>query len=49
MDPKHSTDFPAALTGLVVGGAIMFAILFGIVVLTNHHYAAEKPAAAATK
>jgi hypothetical protein len=46
---RHSTDFSAALTGLVVGGCVVFAILFGIVVLTNNHYAAEKPAAAATK
>ncbi len=50
MDAKQkSTDFPAALTGLVVGGCMVFAILFGIVVLTNNHYASEKPAAAATK
>ena len=46
---QQRTDFPAALTGLVVGGCVIFAILFGIVVLTNNHYAAEKPAAAATK
>lgn len=50
MDAKQKgTDFPAALTGLVVGGCMVFAILFGIVVLTNNHYASEKPAAAATK
>jgi hypothetical protein len=50
MDAKQSgTDFPAALTGLVVGGCVVFAILFGIVMITNHHYAAEKPAAAATQ
>ncbi|MEO6866079.1 MAG: hypothetical protein ABI229_11545 [Gemmatimonadaceae bacterium] len=46
---QKGTDFPAALTGLVVGGCMVFAILFGIVVLTNNHYASEKPAAAATK
>ncbi len=46
---QHGTDFPAALTGLVVGGCMVFAILFGIVVITNNHYASEKPAAAATK
>ncbi|HEY8309565.1 MAG TPA: hypothetical protein VIG47_03375 [Gemmatimonadaceae bacterium] len=49
MDTKQHTDFPAALTGLVVGGCFVFAILFGIVVITNHHYAAETTAAAATK
>ncbi|MEO7103541.1 MAG: hypothetical protein ABI311_09145 [Gemmatimonadaceae bacterium] len=49
MQTKQHTDFPAALTGLVVGGAFVFAILFGIVVITNHHYAGEKTAAAATK
>lgn len=46
---QRGTDFPAALTGLVVGGCVVFAVLFGIVVLTNNHYASEKPAAAATK
>ena len=46
---RHGTDFPAALTGLVVGGSIVFAILFGIVMITNHHYAGEKTIAAATK
>ena len=46
---RHGTDFPAALTGLVVGGCIVFAILFGIVVVTNHHFASEKTTAAATK
>ncbi len=35
-----------AFTGLVVGACALFAILFGIVVITNHHYAAEAPAAA---
>ena len=49
MQTKQHTDFPAAITGLVVGGCFVFAILFGIVVITNHHYAGEKTAAAATK
>ena len=50
MESKHQgTDFPAALTGLVVGGCFIFVILFGIVFFTNSHYAAEKPAATATK
>jgi len=46
---QQGTDFPAALTGLVVGGCLVFAILFGVVEFTNHHYAGEKPAPAATK
>jgi hypothetical protein len=46
---QQGTDFPAAITGFVVGGCIVFAILFGVVVLTNNHYAGEKPAPAATK
>jgi hypothetical protein len=49
MEGKQQTDFGAALTGLVVGGCIVFAILFGVVMITNHHYAGEKTAAAATK
>lgn len=49
METKQRTDFPAAVTGLVVGGCIIFAILFGIVTITNHHFAGEKSAAAATK
>ena len=36
MSEKQSgTDFPAALTGLVVGGCVIFAILFGIVYLLS--------------
>lgn len=49
MEGKQHTDFAAALTGLVVGGCFVFAILFGVVVLTNHHFAAEKTPAPATR
>lgn len=49
MEGKHHTDFGAALTGLVVGGCIVFAILFGVVELTNHHYAGEKTPAPTTR
>lgn len=49
MEGKQKTDFGAAFTGLVVGGCIVFVILFGVVELTNHHYAGEKTPAAATK
>lgn len=51
--PK-SRDFGAALSGLVLGGSVMFLIILAIVWLTNSHFAAEKaekkaspPAAAA--
>jgi len=40
------TDFGAAVTGLVVGGCVLFVILFGIVQLTNHKYAGESTAEA---
>ncbi len=42
----HPEDKGAAITGLVVGAIALGAILFGIVTLTNQHYAGEKPAAA---
>lgn len=42
-------DFSAALTGLVVGSCVLFAILFGIVEITHRHYVSEEPAAAAAK
>jgi hypothetical protein len=42
-------DTGAAFTGLIVGGILLFVLLFSIVKITNHHYeATEKPAAAAT-
>lgn len=45
---RNSSDFTAALTGLVVGGCVLFALVFGIVQITNHMYAGES-AAEATK
>lgn len=41
------SDMGAAFAGLVIGIVALFLILGTIVVLTNRHYAAEKPAAAA--
>lgn len=41
MAGARRSDFGAALTGLVVGACVLFAILFGIVELTNHKYAGE--------
>jgi hypothetical protein len=49
MEGRHQSDFGAAITGLIVGGCIVFAILFGVVELTNHHYASEKTPAPATR
>ena len=44
-------DKQGGLMGLIVGGILLFVVLYGIVHLTNSHYAklqaAEKPAAAA--
>jgi len=40
------TDFAAALTGMVVGGCVLFVVLFTIVQLTNRKYAHEATAAA---
>ncbi|MGI8547129.1 MAG: hypothetical protein ACR2M1_07325 [Gemmatimonadaceae bacterium] len=38
---SKSSDFSAALTGLVVGGSVLFALVFGIVEITNHMYSGE--------
>lgn len=54
MAPKKSTDLGAALTGLLLGGSVLFLVLLTIVWLTNSHFekkeaseAAKAPAAAA--
>jgi len=54
MASQRRSDFGAALTGLVVGGCLVYAIVFGIVHLTNLKYAGhsakgEKPAAESHK
>lgn len=43
------TNFMAALTGLIVGGCILFAVLFSIVVITARSYPAESSTAAASQ
>jgi len=43
----HRSDMGAAFAGLVVGALALLLILGTIVLLTNRHYAAEKPAAGA--
>lgn len=37
------TDARAAFMGLIVGGLLIFAILFSVVKATNAKYAGEKP------
>lgn len=44
------SDFAPALTGLVVGGCLLFALLFGVVMMTNGLYAgSEHSTASATR
>ncbi|HXC24923.1 MAG TPA: hypothetical protein VNU46_03335 [Gemmatimonadaceae bacterium] len=43
------SDFGAAVTGMVVGGCLLFAVMYGIVVLTSHRYPSEPAAAGATE
>ena len=45
--PHKSSDLGAALTGLVVGATVLFALMFAIVKLTNASYAKHKAPAAA--
>ncbi|HKO15397.1 MAG TPA: hypothetical protein VJU87_04105 [Gemmatimonadaceae bacterium] len=40
------SDMVAAIAGFLIGAVLLLIILGGIVELTNHHYAREKPAAA---
>lgn len=39
---KGGSDTGAAFTGLIGGALLIGAILYGIVVLTNRHFAGEK-------
>jgi hypothetical protein len=48
-DPHTGSDRGAAITGLIVGGILLFIVLLTIVKLTNAHYQHEKPAPAATQ
>jgi hypothetical protein len=41
--PK-SRDFGAALTGLVLGGSVLFLLMLTIVWLTNRHFEGKKAA-----
>ena len=43
-------DKKAGFTGLIVGVIVLFCVLYGIVLLTSHHYARlEQAKAAATR
>ena len=41
------TDFGPAITGFIVGGCVLFVIMFGVVQYTNHKYAGHNEGAAA--
>ena len=45
----HRSDMGAAFAGLVIGAVSLLLLVGAIVILTNRHYAAEKPGAAAEK
>lgn len=55
MSASHSappSDRKAAYTGLIIGAIVVFIILFGVVKVTNAHFAGEageKAASEATK
>ena len=42
MAPRKSTDLSAALTGLILGGSVLFLLLLTIVWLTNRHFEGKK-------
>jgi hypothetical protein len=45
----HGSDMGAAFAGLVIGVVALLLMIGAIVMLTNRHYAAERPAAAAER
>ncbi len=49
MAAPREGDLRAGLTGLIIGGALLLAVMTAIVHFTNVHYAKEAPAAAETK
>ena len=42
MSAPQNTDKSAGFTGLILGSIAIFVLMFGIVRLTNSHYAGEK-------
>jgi hypothetical protein len=49
MAAPREGDLRAGLTGLIIGGVLLLAVMTAIVHFTNVHYAKEAPAAAETK
>lgn len=49
MAHPRSSDLGAALTGLVVGVTVLFAIVFAIVQMTNAYYSSKEHAAPAAQ
>jgi hypothetical protein len=45
----HGSDMAAAFAGLVIGTIALLLLIGSIVMLTNRHYAAERPPAAAER
>jgi hypothetical protein len=45
----HGSDMSAAFLGLVIGAVALLLIIGSIVMLTNRHYASERPAAGAER
>jgi len=43
-EQHHATDRSAAFTGLILGAIALGLLLFGIVRMTNAHYATEEGA-----
>jgi hypothetical protein len=48
-DHTFGSDTRAAFLGLILGAIVLFGIIRTIIALTNAKYAAERPAAEATK
>ena len=49
MSAPQNTDKSAGFTGLILGAIAIFVLMFGIVRLTNSHYAGEKAGVEAHK
>jgi hypothetical protein len=49
MSAPREGDLRTGLTGMIIGGVLLLAVMTAIVHFTNVHYAKEAPAAAETK
>lgn len=47
MSSSQQSDKSAGFTGLILGAIAIFVLMFGIVRMTNSHYAGEKAEAGA--